>query len=159
MRMLNITASVIFEQNNAQPQSNHEKFSSVAQLRPTLCDAMNQSMPGLPVHHQLPEFIQTHVHWVGGTISSSVGPFSSCLQFFPASGSFLMRWLFASGAQSIGASASTSVLPMNTQDWSTDSQESSPTAHFKSINSSALSLFYGPTLTSIHDYCKNHSFD
>ena len=74
-------------------------------------------------------------------------------------------------SQSIGASASTSVLPMNTQDESPlgwtggspcspkDSQELSPTPHFKSIISSVLSILYGPTLTSIHEYWKNHSFD
>ena len=56
--------------------------------------------------------------WCHPTISSSVVPFSSCLQFFPASGSFKMNQLFASGGQSIGVSVSTSVLPMNTQDWS-----------------------------------------
>ena len=56
--------------------------------------------------------------WCHPTISSSVIPFSSCLQFFPASGSFQMGQLFASGGQSIGVSASTSILPMNTQDWS-----------------------------------------
>ena len=56
--------------------------------------------------------------WYHPTISSSVVPFSSCLQFFPASGSFQMSQLFASGGQSIGVSASTSVLPMITQDWS-----------------------------------------
>ena len=56
--------------------------------------------------------------WCHTTISSSVGPFSSCPQSFPASGSFQMSQLFASGDQSIGVSASTSVLPMNTQDWS-----------------------------------------
>ena len=108
--------------------------------------------------------------WYHPTILSFVVPFSSCLQCFPASGSFLMSQLFASGGQSIGASASASVLLMNIQDlfplglvWSPcsprDSQESSPTPQFKSINPSALSLSYGPTLTSIHDYWKNHSFD
>ena len=56
--------------------------------------------------------------WCHPTISSSVIPFSSCPQFFPASGSFPMNQLFASGGQCIGVSASTSVLPMNTQDWS-----------------------------------------
>ena len=78
-------------------------------------------------------------------------------------GSFPESQLFASGGQSIGVSASTSVLPMNTQDWSPlgwtgwiscsprDSQESSPIAQFKSINSSVLSFLYSPTLTSIHD--------
>ena len=96
------------------------QFSSVAQSCPTLCDPMNHSTPGLPVH-QLPEFTQIHVHRVGDnhpTISSSVIPISSCPQSFPASGSFQMSQLFASGSQSIGVSASTSVLPINTQDWS-----------------------------------------
>ena len=95
------------------------QFSSVAQLCPTLCDPMNRSTPGLPVHHQLPELTQMHVHWVGDatTISSSVIPFSSRLQSFPALGSFQMSHFFISGGQSIGVSASTSVLPMNIHDW------------------------------------------
>ena len=105
--------------------------------------------------------------WCHPTIPSSVIPFSFCPQSFPASGSFQMNQLFPSGSQSIGVSASASVLPMNTQDWSPlgwtpcsprDSQESSPTLQFKSINSSVLSFLYSPTLTSIHDYWKNQSF-
>ena len=95
------------------------QFSSVAQSCLTLCDPMDCSTPGLPVHHQLQEFIQTHVHRVGDTIptlSSSVVPFSSHPQSFPASGSFQMSQFFPSGGQSIGVSASTSVLPMNIQD-------------------------------------------
>ena len=109
--------------------------------------------------------------WCHPTISSSVIPFSSCPQSFPASESFSMSQFLASGGQSIGVSASTSVLPMNTQDWSplgwtgwTFLQSkglsrvfSSPL--FKSINSAALSPLYSPTLTSIRDYWKNHSFD
>ena len=95
------------------------QISSVAKSCSTLCDPMDHSIPGLPVHHQLPESTQTHVHWVGdANISSSVVPFSSCPQSFPASGSLQMSQLFASGGQSIGVSASASVLPMNTQDWS-----------------------------------------
>ena len=94
------------------------KFSSVTQSSPTIWDPMNHSTPGFPVHHQLPESTQTHVHWVGDALSSYVIPFSSCPQSFPASGSFQMSQLFASGGQSIGVSASASVLPMNTQDWS-----------------------------------------
>ena len=96
------------------------QFSSVTQLCPTLCDPMDYSTPSLPGHHQLPEFTQTHVHWVGDaiTISYSVIPFSSCLQSFPESKSFPMSQLFASDGQSVGVSASTSVLPVNTQDWS-----------------------------------------
>ena len=109
--------------------------------------------------------------WCHPTISSSVIPFSSCLQSFPASGSFPMSQPFTSDGQSIGISASTSVLPMNIQDWflydglvgspcsPRDSQESSPTPQFKSINSSAFSFLYSSTLTSIHDHWRNHSFD
>ena len=93
------------------------QFSSVIQSCPTLCEPMNHSTSGLPVHHQLLEFTQTHVHQVSDAISSSVIPISSCLQSFPASGSFHMRQLFTSGGQSIGVSASASVLPMNIQDW------------------------------------------
>ena len=81
---------------------------------------MDCSMPGVPVPHHLPEFAQVHVHWIGDaipTISSSVALFSFYLQSFPASGSFQVSQLFASGGQSIGASASASVLPMNTQGW------------------------------------------
>ena len=95
--------------------------SSVSPLCPTLCDPMNRSMPGFHVHHQLP---RVHLdscpssQWCHPTISSSVIPFSSCPQSLPASGSFPMSQLFAWGGQSIGASASASVLPMNTQDWS-----------------------------------------
>ena len=73
------------------------RFSSVAQLCPTLCDPMNRSTPGLPVHHL--ESTQTHVHWVGDAISFSVVPFSSCPQSFPASGSFPMSWLFTSSGK------------------------------------------------------------
>ena len=90
----------------------------VARSYPTLCDPMNYSMPDFPVFHHLPGLSQTHVHWVGHpAISSSVLPFSSCLQSFPSSRSFLMGHFFASGGQSMGVSASTSILPMNIQDW------------------------------------------
>ena len=104
--------------------------------------------------------------WWHPTISSSVIPFSSCLQTFPASGSFSMSQFFTSGGQNTGVSASASVLPMNIQDlfplavtgWSLcsprDSQKSYPTTHFKSINSSVYSFLYSPTLTSIRDYGK-----
>ena len=89
------------------------QFHLVAQSCPTLCDPMNCSMPGLPVHHQHPEFTQTHVHWVSDAI-----PFSSRPQSLPASESFPMSQLFAWGGQSTGVSALASVLPKNTQDWS-----------------------------------------
>ena len=95
------------------------QFISVAQSCPTLCDPMNSSTPGLSIHRQLLEFAQTHVHQVDDAIQPSypVFPFSSCLQSFPASGSFPMSQFFISGGQSIGASASASFLPMNIQDW------------------------------------------
>ena len=92
--------------------------------------------------------------------SSSVIPFSSCLQSFPASGSFQMSQLFTSGGQNIGASASASVLPLGlTGLISLHSKGLSrvfPSTQFKSIYSSSLSFLYSPTLTSIHDYWKNH---
>ena len=109
--------------------------------------------------------------WYYLTISSSAALFSFCHQSFPASGSFPVIQLFSSCSQSIGVSAWTSVLLMNFQGWfpldwlvwfpcsPRDSQESSLAPQFKSINSSAFSLLYGPALTSIPDYWKNHSFD
>ena len=97
------------------------QFSSVTQLCPTVCNPMDCSTPGFFVHHQLPELAQTHIHPTGWrchpVISSSVIPFSFCPQSFPASGSFPISQFFASRGQSIGASASASVLPMNIQDW------------------------------------------
>ena len=91
-------------------------YSSVTQCCPRLCDPMDCSTPGFPVVHRLPELAQIRVHF-HPTILSSVVLFSSCLQSFPASRSFLLSRFFASGGQSIGASASASVLPMNIQDW------------------------------------------
>ena len=97
-------------------------FSPVTQSCLTICDPMDCSMQDLPVHHQLPGLTQTHVLRLGDAIQPShplaSSPFSSCLQSFPASGSFPTSQFFASGGQSIGVSASTTVLPMNTQDWS-----------------------------------------
>ena len=93
------------------------QFSSVAQCA-TLCDPMDCSMPAFPVH-QLPELAHTCPlsQWCQPTISSSVSPFSSCLQSFPASGSFPVSQFFASRGQSIGVSPLASVFPMNIQDW------------------------------------------
>ena len=83
---------------------------------------MNCSMPGLPVHHQLPEFTQTHVHqvsqWCHPAISSSVIPFFSCPQWLPASESFPMSQLFTWGGQRTWVSPLASFLPKNIQDWS-----------------------------------------
>ena len=93
--------------------------NSVAQSCLIHSNSMNCSSPGFPVQHQLPELAQTcqSSWWYHPTISSSIVPFSSCLQSSPAIGSFPRSQFFASGGQSIGVSASTSVLPMNIQDW------------------------------------------
>ena len=140
---------------------------------PTLCSPMNCSKPGFPVLYYLTQFAETHVHWINDAIqslSSSVTPFS-CPQSFLASGSFPMSWLFPSGGQSIGTSASASVPSKNIQGWfpltltglisccPRYSQEPSPAPQFESIKFSALSRLYGPTFTSIYDYWKKHSFD
>ena len=152
------------------------QFSSVqstAQSCPTLCDPMNRSTPGLPVHHQLPEFTQTHIHRVSDAIQPShplLSPSPPAPNPFQHQ-SFPMSQLFTWGGQSTGISALASFLPKNTQDWSPlewtgwislQSKGLSsllPTPQFKSINSSALSLLHSPTLPSIHDYWKNHSLD
>ena len=109
--------------------------------------------------------------WCHSIISSSVNPFSSCLQSFPASRSFPMNKLFTSGGQSIGASASVTVLPVNIQDWfplgwtgwiSLQSKRLSrvfSNTTVKIINSLVLSFLYSPLFAFIHDYWKNHSFD
>ena len=99
---------------------NISQFSSVTQSCPTLCDPMDCSMPGFHVLPCPPKLAQTHVHWISDAIQPShplSSPFSSCLQFFPASESFQMRQFFTSGGQRIGASASAWVLAMNIQDW------------------------------------------
>ena len=95
------------------------QFSSVPQSCPTLCDPIDCSTPGLPVHHQHPESTHSNLfnQWCHPTISSPIVPFSSDLQSFPASESFQMSQFFTSGGQSIGVSASATVFPVNTQDW------------------------------------------
>ena len=150
------------------------QFSSVNQSCPTLCDPMNRSTPGLPVHHQLPEFTQTHVHRVSDANQPS-HPLSFPSPPVPN----------PSQHQSLFQGVNTShevakVLEFQLQHHSfqrnpradllqngrvgspcspRDSQESSPTPQFKSIDSSALSFLPSPTLTSMHDYWKNHSLD
>ena len=126
------------------------QFSSVAQSCLTLCDPMNYSTPGLPVHHQLQESTQTSVHRVGDAIqplSSFEVAFSSCLQSFPASGSSQISQLFTSGGQSIGASASTSVLPMNTKD-----QSPLGWTGWISLQSKGLSRVFSNTTVQKHQF-------
>ena len=149
-------------------------FSSVAQLCPALCNPMDCSTPVLPVHHQLQEFTQTHVHWVRDAIQPSY-PLSSpspptfslsqhqdlfkwvssshqvakMFEFQLQNTSF--QWIFRIDSLQNGLVGSPCSLR--------DSQESSPAPQFKSTNSSVLSFLYSPTHTSIHDYWKKHSFD
>ena len=154
--------------------SSVQSVSSVAQLCPTLCDPMNCSMPGLPVHHQLPEFTQTCVHWVSDAIQPS-HPLSSPSPPAPSPSQHqsLFQWVNSSHEvakvlefqleyHSFQRTSRADLL----QNWLVgspcsprDSQESSPIPQFKSINSSVLSLLHSPTLTSIRDYWKNHSLD
>ena len=100
--------------------SSWHQFSSVAQSCLTLCNPMDCSTPGFPVHHQLLELAQTHVHWISDAFQPSYPLWSPSppTSILPASGSFQMSQLFTSGGQSIEVSASASVLPMNIQDWS-----------------------------------------
>ena len=148
------------------------QFSSVSQSCLTLCDPMNSCMPGLPVHHQLLEFTQTHVRWVSDAIQPSypLFPFSSHLQSFPASGSFQMSQFFVPGGQSIGVSASVSVLPMSTQDWSPLGLTGWISLQSKGLsrvfsNTIQKHLFFSAQLSlysnsHIHTWLwKNHSFD
>ena len=151
------------------------QFSSVAQSCLTLCDPMDCSTPGLPVHHHLPEPTQTHVHWAGDAIQPS-HPLSS-----PSPTTFnlsqhqgLLKWVGSSHQvakvlefqlqyQSFQWRPRTDLLKdglVRSPCSPRDSQESSPTPQFKGINSSAFSFLYSPTLTwTIHDYWKNYSFD
>ena len=149
------------------------QFSSVTQLCLTLCNPMICSTPGLPVHHQFPEITQlmSIVSVMPSNHLILCRPLLLLPSIFSRIRIFLLSQLFKSGGQSTGVSASTSVLPMNTQDWASlgwtgwISLQSKGLSRifskpqFKSINSSALSFLYSPTLTSIHDHWKNHSLD
>ena len=123
------------------------QFSSVTQLCPTLCNPVNCSTPGLPVHHQLPEFILTHVHRVIDAIQPS-HPLSS--PFPPAPNpsdhkSFPMSQLFTWGSQSTGVSALASFLPKNTQSWKQvplgDSNPSWPCLIIETAHCAVATLF------------------
>ena len=142
----------------------NQLFSSVAQSCPTLCDPKNCSTPGFPVHQQLPELAQTHVHQVGDAIHLML--YSSLLlppSIFPSIRVFSnepvirirhpkywqlqhqsFQWIFRTDFLEDWLAWSPCSLRV--------SQESSPMPQFKSINSSVLSFLYGPTLTAIHDY-------
>ena len=128
-------------------------------------------MPGFPVHHQLLELAQTQVHQVGDAIQPSQ-PLSpptppafnlSQLRVFSSESALCIRWSkYWSFSFSISPFSEYSGLIFFRTDWldllAAQGTLKSPTPEFKSINSSVLSLLYGPTLISIHDYWKNHSF-
>ena len=172
---------ISFEQRPCQPwirtlsqQGNWTwSVSSAGQSCLTLCNPMNCSTPGLSVHHQLLEYTQTHVHLLGDAIQPS-HPLSSPSPFpNPFQHQGLFKWVsslhqvakvleFQLQHQSFQWTPRTDLLQnglVGSPCSPRDSQESSPTPQFKSINSLALSFLYSPTLTSIHDHWKNHSLD
>ena len=150
------------------------QFSSVTQSCQTLCDPMNHSTPGLPVHHQLPEFTQTHIHWVSDGIQPS-HPLSSLSPPAPnpSQHQSLFQWVNSSHQvakllefqllhHSFQRNPRADLLQnglVGSPHSPRDSQESSPAPQFKSITSSVLCFPHSPTLTSIHDHRKNHSLD
>ena len=147
----------------------------VAQLCPTLCDPMDYIMPGFLVLHYLPEFVQTHFHWVNDAIQPShpLPPLLLLPSVFPSIMVFSIelalhiRWpKYWSFIFSINPSKEYWQLISFRIDWfdllavhPRVSQESSTAPQFKSIKSSALSFLHDPPLTTVHDYWKNHSFD
>ena len=163
--------STLLSRTFSSLQFNHSVMSD-------FCEPMDCSMPGLLVHQQLPEFTQTHDHWVEDAIQPShplSSPSPPALDL--SQNQRLFKW--ASCSHQVAK-----VLELQVQRPTTgvtvqcifrtdflldglvgspcsprDSQESSPTPQFKSINSSALSFVYSPALTSIHDYWKNHTLD
>ena len=147
------------------------QFSSVPQSCLTLCDPMDCSTPGFPVHHQLPELSQTHVHWVGDVIQPSYPLSSSSPAFNLSQHQGLFKWVSFSHQVAKYWSFSFSILPMNIQDWFPlgwtgwiSSQSKGLSRVFSNTTvqkhqSSALSFLYSSTLTSIDDYWKSHSFD
>ena len=150
------------------------QFSSVAQSCLTFCYRMNCSTPGLPVHHQLPEFTQTHVHRVSDAIQPSHPLLSPSPPVpNPSQHQSLFQWVNSSPEvakvlefrlqhQSFQWTPRTDLLQdglVGSPCSPRGSQESSPTPQFKSINSSVLSFLHSPTFTSIHDHWVNHSLD
>ena len=150
------------------------QFSSVTQSCPTPWDPMNLSTPGLPVHHQLLEFTQTHVHRINDAIQPSHPLLSppplapnpsqhqSLFQWFNSSHEVAKVLKFQLSHHSFQRNPRTYLIQnglVGSPCSPRDSQESSPTQQFESINSSALSFLHSPTLTSKHDHWKNHSLD
>ena len=162
---------------------NYKTFTNILRKRKSVqfspsvmshCDPMDCSTPGFPVHHQLPEFTQTHVHFESVMPSNNLilcHPLLLLPSVFPSIRVFSnetalhIRWpKYWSFSFNISPSNEHSGLISFRMDWLDllavqGTLKSSPTPQFKSINSSTLSFLYSPTLTSIHDYWKNHSLD
>ena len=146
-----------------------QSVSSVTQSCPTLWDPMNHSTPSLPVHHQLLEFTQTHVHWVSDAIQPSYPlPSPSPLAFNLSQHQGLFKWVSSLHQVAKVLEFQLSISPSNEYSGLISFEvawfdllaiQETLKSLFQHHNSSALSLLYGPTLTSIHDYLKNHSFD
>ena len=146
------------------------QFSSVSQSCPTLCDPVNRSTPGLPVHHQLPEFTQTHLLRVHDAIQPShpshplllLPPIPPSIRVFSNESTLRVKWpKYWSFSFSIIPSKDIPGLTSFRMAWLQAKGLSRvfSTPQFKSINSSVLSLLHSPTLTSMHDYWKNRSLD
>ena len=128
-------------------------------------------MPGFPILHYLPEFAQTHIHWVNDAIQPSHRlPPPFLLAFSLSQHQGLFQWVDSLYQVAKSIEVSASVLPMNIQDWfplgwtgwtslqSKRRSRVSPISQFKTISSFVLSLLYGTVLTSVCDYWKNHIF-
>ena len=146
------------------------QFSSVSQSCPTLCDPMNRSLPGLPVHHKLPEFTQTHVHRVGDAIQPSyplllLPPIPPGIRVFSNESTLRMRWpKYWSFSFSVSPSNEHPGLISFRMDrldlLAVQGTLESLLQHHSSKASILRNCFlYSPTLTSIHDHWKNHSLD
>ena len=150
------------------------QFNSVTQSCPTLCNPMICNMPGLPIHHHFPEFIQANVHWVSDAIQPShhlSSPSPPAFNLSQHQG--LFQWLSSSHQVAKVLEFQLQYQSFQwlfridfLQDWLVgspcsprDSQEFSPTPQSKTISSSVLSFLYSPTLTSLHDHWKNYSLD
>ena len=123
---------------------------AIVQSLSHVCDSMDCTTSGFSALHHLPEFAQTHPlsRWCHPTISSSVTHFSSCPQSFPVSGYFPMSWLFTSGSQSIGTSASASVLPRNIPGWFPLGLTGLISGKWQSMSGSQLSFHVKSFITS-----------
>ena len=161
-----------FKHHNIHTLSIFKRMNTVQFSHSVVFNSTDCSTPGLPVHHQLLELAQTHVHWVSDAIQP-LHPLSS-----PSPPAFnlsqhqgLFQWVSSSRSERTGVSASASVLPVNTQGWSPlgwtawiSLQSKGLSRVFsntrvQSTSSSVLSFLYSPTLTSIHDHWKNHILD